>query len=75
VNCLRPIGIRPKSSKTTIALYFNNVPMLNGIIERDTAQGLELSIGINVMVATNSFRAVRGRPILCATWDPNQQSR
>jgi hypothetical protein len=43
--------------------------MLNAMIERETAQGFELLNRVDIAVATNSFRAVRGRPILCAIFD------
>ena len=49
--------------------YFTDIPMLKGMIERETAQGFELSNKIDVAISTNSFRAVRGRPILTAIFD------
>jgi len=39
------------------------------MIKRETAVGFELENGIDIAVATNSFRSVRGRPILCAILD------
>lgn len=49
--------------------YFTDLPLLAGMIERETAFGFELSNKIDIAVSTNSFRAVRGRPILCAILD------
>jgi hypothetical protein len=49
--------------------YFQNIPMLATLVEKETANGLELSNNVDIAVATNSFRAVRGRSILCAVLD------
>lgn len=49
--------------------YFTDIPLLQGMIERETAYGFELSNKIDVAVSTNSFRAVRGRPVLLAILD------
>lgn len=49
--------------------YFTDIPLLQGMIERETAFGFELTNKIDIAVSTNSFRAVRGRPILCAIFD------
>jgi len=52
-----------------IAGYFNEVPLLRPFVGRETDDGLELTNGVEVIVATNSYRAVRGRTILCAIFD------
>ncbi|WP_245450488.1 hypothetical protein [Bradyrhizobium diazoefficiens] len=49
--------------------YFEQIELFAGMIERETASGFELSNGVDIAVATNSFRSVRGRPILCAILD------
>jgi hypothetical protein len=49
--------------------YFAEVPLLRGMVERETADGLELTNGAEIVVSTNSFRAVRGRSIACAIFD------
>ena len=69
VMCLAVDRDQAKIVKNYIASYFADIPMLNGMIERETAQGFELSNRIDVMVGTNSFRAVRGRPVLMAILD------
>ena len=69
VMCLACDRDQARIVKNYIASYFNDIPMLNAMIERETAQGFELSNRIDVFVSTNSFRAVRGRPILCAIFD------
>jgi hypothetical protein len=52
-----------------IRSFFTDIPMLSAMVTRATATGFELSNGIDISVATNSFRAVRGRPILCVVLD------
>jgi len=49
--------------------FFTEIALLQGLVQRETQFGFELSNGIDITVATNSFRAVRGRPILCAIMD------
>ena len=39
------------------------------MVRRETATGFELSNKVDIAVATNSFRSVRGRSILCAIMD------
>jgi hypothetical protein len=48
---------------------FFELPLLRPMVTRETRDGLELSNGVDVSVVTNDFRAVRGRPILCAVLD------
>jgi hypothetical protein len=49
--------------------FFNDIPLLKDMVERETQYGFELSNNIDVSVTTNSFRSVRGRPVLCAILD------
>lgn len=52
-----------------IAAYFHTKPLLRPLVERETEEGLELTNGVEIIVATNSFRAVRGRTIACVVLD------
>jgi hypothetical protein len=52
-----------------IKSYFDAIPALRAMVERETRYGFELNNSVDVVVATNSFRAVRGRPILLAILD------
>jgi hypothetical protein len=52
-----------------IRSFFTDIPMLRSMVLRSTATGFELSNGVTISVATNSFRAVRGRAILMAIVD------
>lgn len=49
--------------------YFANIPPLKDLVQRETVNGLELTNGVDVIVATNSYRSVRGRSILVAIFD------
>jgi hypothetical protein len=39
------------------------------MVKRQVANGFELSNGVDIAIATNSFRSIRGRSILCAVLD------
>jgi hypothetical protein len=52
-----------------IAGYFREQPLLSPLVERENDDGLDLTNGVEVVVGTNSFRAVRGRTIVCAVFD------
>jgi hypothetical protein len=49
--------------------FFIGIPMLKAMVSRETAIGFELKNNVDIAISTNSFRAVRGRPILCAILD------
>jgi hypothetical protein len=49
--------------------YFNEIPSLRSMVTRRVANGLELNNQVDIAIATNSFRSIRGRPILCAIFD------
>jgi hypothetical protein len=49
--------------------YFQDIPTLKRMVKRETAIGLELTNHVEIAVGTNSYRSVRGRPILCAVLD------
>jgi hypothetical protein len=45
---------------------FAEIPLLHGMIERETQDGFELNNGSEICVLANSFRSVRGRSLICA---------
>lgn len=49
--------------------YFEKIELFADMISRETTFGFELSNNVDIAVATNSFRSVRGRPVLCAILD------
>jgi hypothetical protein len=49
--------------------YFDKIPALRTMLTRETKNGFELSNQVEVCIATNSFRSIRGRGILMAVLD------
>jgi hypothetical protein len=49
--------------------YFRDIPYLRRMVTRETRDGVELENSVDIVVSTNDYRAVRGRPILCAIMD------
>jgi hypothetical protein len=52
-----------------ITSYFDEIPALAKMVTRRTRTGLELKNGVDIIVQTNDFRAVRGRSILVCILD------
>jgi hypothetical protein len=49
--------------------YFADIPYLSAMVRRETRDGLELDNGVDIVVATNNYRSVRGRSIVCTIFD------
>ncbi len=49
--------------------YFEDIPELAAMVVRQTRHGLELVNGVDIVVAANDFRGIRGRAVLCAVLD------
>src|SRR5271170_6470727 len=49
--------------------FFEQVPSLRDMVERETADGLALSNGVEIAIMATDFRSIRGRTILCAIFD------
>ena len=52
-----------------IKAAFATNDMLRPLVERETESGVELSNNVEIIVATNSFRAVRGKTVVVAIFD------
>jgi hypothetical protein len=52
-----------------VRAFFTTVPMLASMVTRETADGFELNNGVDVQVATASYKAVRGRAIALCVLD------
>lgn len=52
-----------------IQAYFREIPLLQPLAVRETPDGLELNNGVDIVVATNSFLATRGRTLACVILD------
>ena len=55
-----------------IAGYFTEVPLLKPLVKyiSDTDGYIELKNGVEIIVATNSYRAVRGKTVAVCTLKP-----
>ena len=49
--------------------YFADIPMLRSMVTRETKSGFELNNRVDVTVASNDYRSVRGRPVKLAILD------
>jgi hypothetical protein len=52
-----------------IAGYFREIPLLKPLLLREDDESLLLANNVEIVIATNSFRSVRGRTIACAILD------
>ena len=69
IMCLASDRNQAKIVHRYIAANFSTVEMLKNRIERETEETIELKNRVEVIVSTNSFRAVRGRNIAVAIFD------
>jgi hypothetical protein len=53
----------------THAVTLSDVAILAPLIQRQTAELIELSNGVNIEISTASFRTIRGRTICAALCD------
>jgi len=49
--------------------FFTDIEPLRAMVTRETKTGLELSNNVEITIATNDFRSIRGRSILCCIMD------
>jgi hypothetical protein len=69
VLCLAVDRAQARIVHRYIAGYFREIPLLKPLLRREDDDGLELTNNVEIIIATNSFRAVRGRTIACAIFD------
>jgi len=69
VACLATDRDQSRIVLNYVRAFFSDIDLLKHMIHRETATGFELTNGVDVAITTNSFRSVRGRPILCAILD------
>jgi hypothetical protein len=69
VMCLACDRDQARIVKRYVAGYFRTVPLLKPLLTREDDDGLELNNGVEIVVSTNSYRAVRGRTIACVIFD------
>jgi hypothetical protein len=49
--------------------YFERLPALAALVKRATSDGFELMNNVDIAIATNDFRAIRGRTVLACIFD------
>jgi hypothetical protein len=55
--------------KDYIVAYFETIPALTKLVKSIDKDGVTLNNGVQIVIATNSYRSVRGRSIVCAIFD------
>jgi hypothetical protein len=55
--------------KSYITAYFETIPALTKLVKSIDKDGITLNNGVQIVIATNSYRSVRGRSIICAIFD------
>jgi hypothetical protein len=51
--------------------YFEQIPLLRGLLVSANDGTIELTNGVEIIVATNNFRSIRGRTVACCILDEN----
>lgn len=52
-----------------VSAYFAESPLLRQLVSKESTDGLQLNNGAEIVIATNSFRSVRGRTIAAVILD------
>jgi hypothetical protein len=69
VLCLAVDKMQGAIVRNYAAGYFDRVPLLKPLVERETSDGLDLSTGAELVVLASNFRNVRGRTVACCVMD------
>jgi hypothetical protein len=69
VFCIACDRVQAKIVLAFVKGYFAEVPVLRKLVRRELIDGLELTNGVEIIVGTNDYRALRGRTIVCAILD------
>jgi len=69
VMCLAVDRAQAKIVLRYTKAFFDRVDLLQGLVQREHAEGAELSTGADLNVIASNFRTVRGRSIACAILD------
>jgi hypothetical protein len=69
ILCLATSREQSKIVLRYIRAFFADNPLLRPLVTRQTDDGLELNTETEIIVATNSFRAVRGKTLLSVIFD------
>jgi hypothetical protein len=69
VACIAPNRETAKIIKGYITAFFETIPSLRDMIQRETKDLVELKNMVDIAILTDDFKTVRGRPILCCVLD------
>jgi hypothetical protein len=69
VMCLACDRAQARIVQRYIAGYFREIPLLQPLAIRENDDGLELENGVDIVVAPNSCRSVRGRTVVYCIFD------
>jgi hypothetical protein len=69
VACLACSRDQARIALNMTKAYFEEIPALKKLVIRETRDGFELSNGVDVVVATNDYRSIRGRSVLAVVLD------
>ncbi|WP_425907606.1 hypothetical protein [Nitrobacter sp. TKz-YC02] len=69
ILCLACDQSQAKIVLNYIRAYFTDIPMLRSMVTRTTKTGFELNNRVDITVASNDYRSVRGRPVRLAIFD------
>ena len=69
VLCLATDKAQAQIIKRYTQSYFDKVPLLKPLVEREVADGLDLSTGAELLILASNFRSVRGRSVACVILD------
>ena len=69
VMCLATDKLQADIVRKYAQSYFSEIPLLRGLVKRETSDGLDLKTGAELSVLASNFRGVRGRSIACVILD------
>ena len=69
VACLAVDRAQAQTVLGYIRAFFQKIPALAALVQRETGDGFELTNGVDIAIVTTDYRAVRGRTILCCICD------
>ena len=70
--CVLLLAVDREQARTVLGYtraYFERIPALAALVTRATADGFELSNGVDILVQTSDYRSARGRTILACVMD------
>jgi phage terminase large subunit-like protein len=69
VACIAVDRDQAKVILNYVRSFFVEIPLLAGMLQRETQFGFELTNNVDITIITNNFRSIRGRAVLLAIFD------